>query len=867
MSRVNNNQFFFKVPIGENLNNQLRAELNEKSIFEYGERFGINLSSNQKNIAKTRKVELTTYGMENHKTFLGKVGQFFLNLRHNIALLRHGSEERNTAINSILNDAKGFYDDLGKNCKGITPQLCGKMVHYKTLKDFQTMVKTFEDYATQLETERDRYTQRISPAHDAEGNYKKLSEAKGILTNIANALKNNLKEYQRQQLRPLLNNAESKILEQLQKSDFSTDNETFQTLNNLNPKNLDKDNFFGDFGEIQTKYNQLCTFRNIFVELDNLKNAESSGDAYAIWSRAKEDLETTYGGNNETAKLLEQRLDEAYTEKIKTTSPDIEALKDCFIKGTEIPKGKLQNARRLCRTIDNKNHKAEALSTYIDDLEKGIDIGNKLSKLNGNISDLKKNNTSLKSEDFNTECKNAEKEMENLRTQLKAISDNDIVETIGSRLFKMADELETAKNRVQIKKDLETLQKEIENLKEYSTNEEDEFARIEGLVTAIEAKINVSDKDEEAILQNLFNEKLSELKDAFNICKKTRAEKILKNTSQSAIPRTSSETYENIKQALDKENENLNAMNNTFKEVIRNNFQGFIKTTLLQHKITPQNKEVFLNKQYKDILSRMKTTFDKTMDGLATEKAKAECQKAYDAMKKEMRDMYVDCYKAIRTLQKATSQNFLKINTATKQSIRNVPNQKNSLKNTSNIQNNVSKLPISSGKSEKQAIENFDKFLNHMLNEANERIMNKKLNAFGEKLNNVFKNAQKTDAFNSIKQEANIQGAKKELDTALTELRKNLDKEYEANRSKMDALNAEKTLSEQDKEMLRTGYKQAHATESLSLYETYKQKVYDTIDTLKKNTPSLSADELEQLEYDYLSAAGMGESTRTYKTD
>ena len=771
---INENSDYFISSVGAKMNLSKPSQIieqNKETIFKYEEKVGTCLS----NLNEQKAYTVWTYNMKKKDGSQKRGFQWLAQLVNNLFHLSENlKNEREQALTQTITTMKELSTQLHQQL-----QFKFKSSQVKTL-NMQTIDESIMKMEEVLKTLNNAKSTHTTYVNSFQTLYDQIVD-------IINQMKN---------LR--LHAVENDILEQINKNDFSIDTKIFQTLNTLKPgkpNGEEADQGRLNYDTIKTKYDQLCTFKGTCTKLNELKNAKTSREAYASWSGAKEDLET-YGGNGETAKLLAQLLDKTYAERIKATSQDIKDANECLIKGTEMPEGNLQKARQWCTPIYNKHHKAEALSTYIDDLENGIDIGNKLSKLNGNISNLKDRSASWTLENFNTEYQKMKSQITELDKQLEKISDEEIKKTL--------------------------------------------------------------------------NGKLSGLKKGFDICKKTRAVEILKNTFQSAIPRTSSETYENIKQALDKENENLNAMNNTFKEVIRNNFQGFIKTTLLQHKITPQNKEVFLNKQYKDILSRMKTTFDKTMDGLATGKAKAECQKAYDAMKKEMRDMYVDCYKAIRTLQKATSQNFLKINTATKQSIRNVPNQKNSLKNTSNIQNNVSKLPISSGKSEKQAIENFDKFLNHMLNEANERIMNKNLNAFGEKLNNVFnkhQNAQKTDAFNSIKQEANIQGAKKELDTALTELHKNLDKEFEANRSKMDALNAQKTLSKQDKEMLRTGYKQAHVTENLSLCETYKQKVYDTIDTLKKNTPSLSADELEQLEYNYLSAAGMRESARTHKTD
>jgi hypothetical protein len=245
---------------------------------------------------------------------------------------------------------------------------------------------------------------------------------------------------------------ESKILEQLQKGDFSADTKIFQTLGTLNPKDPGGGKDFkssDNYREIRTKYDRLCNFKSTLNALNKLGNTNNAYKAYVTWNDAKKDLEKD-GNNGEIAKLLGQRLDEACTKKIKTTLQEIKTIMNAIKSDANTTPQNFQDAHRLCEII-GKNRKLEALSTYIDDLKKGINIRQELSTLGNNLSVLKALGSSWSPEEFDAECQKTKKRIENLREQLKQISDNEITEALGRKLLEATDELQTAQNRFQIR--------------------------------------------------------------------------------------------------------------------------------------------------------------------------------------------------------------------------------------------------------------------------------------------------------------------------------------------------------------------------------------------------------------------------------
>lgn len=560
---------------------------NKETLFDFGNNVGINLTR----LDTLKNHTVRTYGMVNadgsRKTGFKWLSQLVDNLFH---LSENLERDRLNALRTISEQSTKLYTSLNFKFK------------LSDVKDLpmETIGKSIEKMETVL--------QRVNDAKTHNADVKAFEALSTQITDIINQMKH-LKLYA----------VENKILEQLKQGNFSTDTEIFQTLGTLNPKDPSGEEGLSstaNYKEIKTKYEQLCTFKDTCAKLNELQNAKTSSNACAIWSNAKEDLKK-YGGDGEIAKLLEQHLDETYTEKIKATSEDIKAIEMSFIKGTEIPKQNLQNARRLCKTI-NGDYNAEALSTYINDLEKGIGIGWELTKLNSNLSVLKDKSTSWAPEKFNTECQKAEKQIENLDKELKLISDNEITETLGRELLEAKDELGNAQHRVQIKKDLETLQKEIDGLKTNPTTEKETLDDIEKLTENIKNKINASDKDEKQILNNSFGEAL----------------------------RKARETLSTERNRINELHKPIADLRNSLATV-KSEFNDFIQNLSKVNRLADRRQ--LLTKHYETVvLPQTEQKFTEAVPAVGLKSAKAECRNIYDAAKKEMRDMYVDCLKGMK---------------------------------------------------------------------------------------------------------------------------------------------------------------------------------------------------------------------------
>ena len=324
---------------GNETNKQI-VEHNQRTLADYSDKTSQNLTT----IETIQKHTVSTYGMEG-KNFFGRIIQRIKNLFH---LSEYLGKDTRPTVDKMMESANQLRMSLNFKFKP------------EDLKELPT--ESFDEAIGMME-------QLASKTEDAANSIEisALEQLTKQIKDIVNQLKN-LKLYA----------VESKIVQSLKDGNIEDAHKEIQTITQLWPEDPKTEKGFLstlNFKETKAKYEQMSDFRFVLDKLNELNGenpVQTFGWAHQTWADAKKTLRNDCK-ESELSKLLEQRLDERYTQRIKTLSPDIQALENGVSKGTEVTQQNLDMARALCRT-GSGTYTNEKLSTYVEGLAKSVTL-------------------------------------------------------------------------------------------------------------------------------------------------------------------------------------------------------------------------------------------------------------------------------------------------------------------------------------------------------------------------------------------------------------------------------------------------------------------------------------------------------------
>ena len=341
---INQNSGYFIAPS----RNGMTGKETSKQIVEHNQRTLSNYDrETTQNLTTLKTVQthtVSTYGTEG-KNFFGRIIQRIKNLFH---LSEYLEKDTRATVDKMMESAKQLRMSLNFKFK---PEDLKEL----PTESFDEAIGTMEQLASKME----------DSANSIE--ILALEQLTKQIKDIVIQLKN-LKLYA----------VENKIVQSLKDGNIEDAYEEIQTINQLYPEDPKTEKGFSstlNFEETETKYSQMLEFQFVLDKLNELNGEnpiQTFGWAHQTWADAKKTLRNDCK-ESELSKLLEQRLDERYTQRIKTLSPDIQALENGVSKGTEVTQQNLDMARALCRT-GSGTYTNEKLSTYVEELAKSVTL-------------------------------------------------------------------------------------------------------------------------------------------------------------------------------------------------------------------------------------------------------------------------------------------------------------------------------------------------------------------------------------------------------------------------------------------------------------------------------------------------------------